>query len=101
MTNPVKYTILRIEKVLTAMVSSSSGELVVKNDRLLSEGMSGHFFLPLEIVHVISKVMYTAPPRSVSSSTTCSNVMRHPPFPLSRQGKQKVFRPLWRAAGRS
>ena len=30
---------------------------IVKNDRLLSESMSGHFFLPLEIVHAISKVM--------------------------------------------
>ena len=91
LTNPVKYTILRIEKVLTAMVSSSSGESVVKNDRLLSEGMSGHFFLPLEIVHVISKVMYTAPPRSVSSSTTCSNVMRHPPLSAFASGEAKSF----------
>ncbi len=32
-------------------------ELIKKNDRLLSEGRGGHFFLLLKMVQLISKVM--------------------------------------------
>lgn len=69
------------------MVSSSSGESVVKNDRLLSEGMSGHFFLPLSwcfslcsSFHVISKVTCTMVTISVSSIRISEIDIQHPSF---------------------
>ena len=54
-------------------------------------GMGGHFFLPLEIVHVIWKVTKTAPPIRASSWITSLSVIEHPPFRSRVRGSKKIF----------
>ena len=53
-------------------------------------GRGGHFFLPLEIVHVIWKVTKTAPPITASSCRTSLSVIEHPPFRVCVRGSKKV-----------
>ena len=53
----VSYTHLTNKEGTVQQMVSALPALSQKNDRLLSEGRGGHFFLLLKMVQLISKVM--------------------------------------------
>ena len=86
LTNQQKETILQIEKVLSAMVSSLW--LVNKNDRSGLDAEGGHFLL-LKIFHAMSNMPKPTVASSVSRAKVSKSVMEHPPFRICVRGEQQ------------